>query len=70
MFGAPRKRYGTPSISAMPVIAVVRPVQKVGQVPAGLSAGSQTLRYGERTASGTAGGRIGSKTGVTAAGEP
>jgi hypothetical protein len=57
--GAPMNTYGVPSIRAMPVIAVTWPFQNVGQVPGRLSAGSQVLRYGERTASGVAGGRIG-----------
>ncbi|BCJ56243.1 hypothetical protein Asp14428_77180 [Actinoplanes sp. NBRC 14428] len=44
-------------MTARPVMAVVRPVQNEGQLPGRLSAASQVLRYGERTASGTAGGR-------------
>ena len=43
----------------MPVMALLAPVQNVGQLPTGLSAGIQVLRYGLRTTSGTAGGRTG-----------
>src|SRR5580692_2721272 len=43
----------------MPASCVRRPFQKVGQVPGSVVPGSQVLRYGPRTASGTAGGRIG-----------
>ena len=43
----------------MPVIAFVRPAQNDGHVPARLFAPCQVERYGDRTASGTAGGRIG-----------
>src|SRR5689334_16674075 len=46
-------------MTASPVMAVTRPVQNVGQLPGRLSAASQVLRYGDRTASGTAGGRKG-----------
>src|SRR6266567_5316695 len=56
--------YGVPSIRAIPVMAVMRPVQNVGHVPGNTSAGSQVDRYGERTASGVAGGRIGWKVGA------
>src|SRR5581483_9723994 len=55
---------------AMPVIAVVRPVQKDGQVPASWSAATQVLRYGDRTARGTAGGRTGSNAPLGDAGTP
>jgi hypothetical protein len=60
--GDPRNRYGVPSMVARPVIAVMRPVQKLGQVPGRLSAASQVLRYGERTTRGTAGGRTAGST--------
>jgi hypothetical protein len=55
--GDPMNRNGSPSMVASPVMAVTRPVQNVGQLPGRLSAASQVLRYGDRTASGTAGGR-------------
>jgi hypothetical protein len=42
----------------------MRPVQNVGHVPGRLSAASHVLRYGDRTASGTAGARSGSNRGV------
>ena len=57
--GAPMNTYGVPSILAIPVIPVTRPVQNVGQVPGSVSAANQVLKYGDRTANGVAGGRIG-----------
>src|SRR5437667_2188254 len=60
------KTYGTPSTRAIPVIAVTAPVQKVGQAPGSESPGSHVVRYGDRTANGTAGGRSGSKVEETA----
>jgi hypothetical protein len=57
--GAPMNRYETPSMRAMPPMAVTWPVQNCCQVPGSVVAGSQVLRYGLRTASGAAGGRIG-----------
>ncbi|MFZ0388201.1 MAG: hypothetical protein WAL22_21230, partial [Solirubrobacteraceae bacterium] len=43
----------------MPAIAVVSPFQNVCQVPGDTVEVCQVLRYGERTISGAAGGRIG-----------
>ncbi len=45
----------------MPQNAVVRPFQNEDQVPVSVSEACQVLRYGERTASGVAGGRSGLK---------
>src|SRR5439155_26694472 len=70
------KTYGTPSTRAIPVIAVTAPVQKAGHAPGSESPGSHVVRYGERTANGTAGGRSGSRVDETpgaataAAGKP
>src|SRR4051812_15695719 len=52
---------------ARPQRAVTCPVQKLDQVPARVSAGCQVDRYGERTISGVAGGRIGLKVPAAAA---
>src|SRR3984957_5187212 len=78
MPGSPMNMYATPSIRAMPPIAVVWPCQNSCQVAGETVAGSQVLTYGPRTTSGAAGGRIGvaarfpvaaavSRLGVTAA---
>src|SRR5580700_2289089 len=59
MPGSPMNMYATPSIRAMPPIAVVWPCQNSCQVAGETVAGSQVLTYGPRTTSGAAGGRIG-----------
>src|SRR5579884_2109185 len=59
--GIPMNTYAVPSMRARPVMAVTWPVQKVAQEPGRVSAASHELKYGERTASGVAGGRIGWK---------
>src|ERR1700722_18061379 len=59
MPGSPMNMYATPSIRAMPPIAVVWPCQNSCQVAGETVAGSQVLTYGPRTTSGAAGGRVG-----------
>ena len=61
------KTNGVPSTRAIPVTAVTAPVQNVGHVPGSESPGNQVVRYGDRTASGTAGGRSGEKLDAAAA---
>ena len=58
--GAPMNMYAVPSMRIRPAIAVMCPVQNCGQEPGSSVAGSQVLRYGPRTASGAAGGLMGS----------
>src|ERR1700722_8943160 len=59
MLGSPANTNEVPSIRTMPAMAVVSPFQNVCQVPGDTVEVCQVLRYGERTISGTAGGRIG-----------
>ena len=59
MLGSPANTNEVPSIRTMPAIAVVSPFQNVCQVPGDTVERCQVLRYGERTISGAAGGRIG-----------
>src|ERR1700735_2215330 len=59
MLGSPANTNEVPSIRTRPAIAVVAPFQNVCQVPGDTVERCQVLRYGERTISGAAGGRIG-----------